>query len=106
MATFGERLLKLRKKSNMTLEELAESVGTTKSTISRYENGMRQPKQDILEAFADFFNVSTDYLLGRTDLKHTIKDPLIPYTVEKKLEDKDIEFLKRIIKDFIDHLDN
>jgi Helix-turn-helix. len=40
---------------------------TKKATISRYETGTRDPKLDTLIEFADFFKVSTDYLLGRTD---------------------------------------
>lgn len=105
MATFKDRLKELRQSKNMTLEELANEIGTTKSTISRYENGMRQPKQDILEAIADFFNVSTDYLLGRSNNKAIISEPIIPYKVEQKLNKKDVEFLKKLIKDFIEHLD-
>ena len=105
MAIFKNRLKELRQSKKMTLEELANEIGTTKSTISRYENGMRQPKQDILEAIADFFNVSTDYLLGRTNTKTIFSEPIIPYKVEQKLTKKDINFLKKLIKDFIEHLD-
>lgn len=105
MATFKNRLKELRQSKNMTLEELANEIGTTKSTISRYENGIRQPKQDILEAIADYFKISTDYLLGRANNKTIISESIIPYKVEQKLSEKDIEFLKKLIKDFIEHLD-
>ena len=46
------------------MEDLAEEIGTTKSTISRYENNKREPKKHFIEKTAEYFNVSTDYLLG------------------------------------------
>lgn len=63
----GERLMILREESGLTQEKLAELFKTKKATISRYETGTRDPKLDTLIEFADFFKVSTDYLLGRTD---------------------------------------
>lgn len=49
------------------MEDLAEEIGTTKSTISRYENNKREPKKHFIEKTADYFGVSTDYLLGLTN---------------------------------------
>jgi transcriptional regulator with XRE-family HTH domain len=63
----GERLMILREEAGLTQEKLAEIFKTKKATISRYETGSRDPKLDMLIEFADFFKVSTDYLLGRTD---------------------------------------
>jgi transcriptional regulator with XRE-family HTH domain len=63
----GERLMILREESGLTQEKLAEIFKTKKATISRYETGSRDPKLDTLIELADFFQVSTDYLLGRTD---------------------------------------
>jgi transcriptional regulator with XRE-family HTH domain len=63
----GERLILLRQESGLTQEKLAEIFKTKKATISRYETGTRDPKLDTLIEFADFFKVSTDYLLGRTE---------------------------------------
>lgn len=67
MGTFQERLKLLRKEKNLTIEELAKNLGSAKSTISRYENGLREPKKDFLELLCTYFDVSTDYLLGKTD---------------------------------------
>jgi len=64
---FGKRLRALRKKYKLTMKEFGEKFSLAESTISGYENGNRKPDMDILSKFADFFNVSTDYLLGRTD---------------------------------------
>jgi transcriptional regulator with XRE-family HTH domain len=64
---FGERLRVLREEKNMSQEELAEAFGLGKAAISGYERGKRTPSFDLLVGLADYFQVSTDYLLGRTD---------------------------------------
>lgn len=66
---FIDNLKQLRWENNLTQKELAEKVGISKSSIGFYENGDRIPDINTLSALADFFNVSTDYLLGRTDVK-------------------------------------
>lgn len=48
--------------------ELAKKLSVTKQTVSNWENDNIQPSIDMLERIADFFNVSTDYLLGRESL--------------------------------------
>lgn len=58
------RIKQLRKGKNMTLVELGEKVNLPKGTLSRYENGGREPKEITWQALADFFNVSVDYLKG------------------------------------------
>lgn len=63
----GERLKKLRNERKITQEELGKIVNVTKVSISGYENGNRNPDTETLQKLADFFNVSTDFLLGRTD---------------------------------------
>lgn len=63
----GGRLKKLRNSKKITQEELGKKVNVTKVSISGYENGNRSPDTDTLQKIADFFDVSTDYLLGRSD---------------------------------------
>lgn len=65
MITFGQRLRELRTEKNITLEKLAEELQTTKATLSRYENNLRDPKGEFIEKVAQYFNVPVDYLLGR-----------------------------------------
>lgn len=67
MVTLGERLRMLREEKGFTLEYVATQLNTTKTTISRYENNDREPKSETLSSLADFYNVSTDFLLCRTD---------------------------------------
>lgn len=59
------RLKELRLEKRLRQDQLAALVGLEKSSISMYENDMRQPSYETLVRFADVFNVSVDYLLGR-----------------------------------------
>ena len=61
------RLKYLRKKKNISQLKLALDLNMNQNSISRYENGQRQADYDTLIAFADYFDVSIDYLLERTD---------------------------------------
>ena len=61
------RLKELRKKKGMSQLRLATDLNTTQNTISRYETGEREPGIDELIKIADYFNVSVDYLVGRTE---------------------------------------
>ena len=61
------RLKELRKNSGISQLKLAMDLGMNQNSISRYENLERQADYETLIKFADYFNVSIDYLLGRTD---------------------------------------
>lgn len=61
------RLKLLRKQKHMSQLSLAMKLNTTKMSISRYETGKREPDLKTLILIADFFDVSIDYLLERTD---------------------------------------
>lgn len=67
MANFANVLRLLRTKKNMSQQELARALRISKSAVNMYERGERQPNFETLELIADFFNVDTDYLLGRTN---------------------------------------
>lgn len=60
------RLKELRKRKGLSQLRLATELNTTQNTISRYETGEREPGIDELIKIADYFNVSVDYLIGRT----------------------------------------
>lgn len=61
------RLKELRKSRNLSQIRLSIDLNINQNTISRYENGIRQADYKTLILFADYFDVSLDYLLGRTD---------------------------------------
>lgn len=68
MEFFGELLAELRKDKKLSQKELADIFHLAASTISSYEMGVHSPHVDQLAKFADYFNVSTDYLLGEHHL--------------------------------------
>ena len=64
---FGKRLKELRKEHGYTIEQFADMVGISKSTLGYYENDKRMPDIEILARIANVLNVSADYLIGRTN---------------------------------------
>lgn len=66
---FGKRLKNLRENAELTQEELGRKLNVVKSNISMYEKGTRIPNAEILEQLSKIFDVSIDYLLGKTDVK-------------------------------------
>lgn len=71
----GDQIKSLREQNKLDRYELAEKIGVSYHTIAKYETGERTPPSDILEKLADFFNVTTDYLLGRESNKPTRPRP-------------------------------
>ena len=67
MSIFGIRLKELRNKSNLSQQELSNIIGISKSSINMYERGEREPGLETVGTLADYFNVQTDYLLGKTN---------------------------------------
>lgn len=65
--SFGERLLKLRTERGIYQKELAEYLSVSVGTISNYENSVHSPDLETLCRFAEYFRVSTDFLLELTD---------------------------------------
>lgn len=63
----GERLKELRIEKGLRLVDVANAVGLTLRAICNYEAGTREPSIDILKKLCDLFDVSADYLIGRTD---------------------------------------
>lgn len=68
---FSERLRKLRKEKGVTQEELAKIIKVERSSIGKYEGkGGVIPSDDVKQRIADYFDVSIDYLLGRSDIRN------------------------------------
>ena len=67
MAIRTDRLKKLREKEEKTQNSLAKELGISQNTYSQYETGARQPSLEMLIKFANYYYVSTDYILGLTD---------------------------------------
>ena len=63
----NNRLKELRKQKQITQIALQMQTGIEQALISKYENGERVPPTDVLIRLADFYQVSMDYIMGRTD---------------------------------------
>ena len=67
MRELAQRMRELRLERHFKQEEMAKQLELSMSAYCRYERGEREPTASTIVAMANFFHVSTDYLLGRTD---------------------------------------
>ena len=64
---FQTRLTNIRRSKGFTQKQVADGIGISEVGLQNYENGRRKPAFDVLIALADFYDVSLDYLVGRSD---------------------------------------
>lgn len=108
--TLGQRIKSLREKKGLNQKELAEILKVNNSTLSQYENDVRVPSDDIKLLLANYFNVTTDYLLGRSDtpnpdtptekIKSAVSsDPELAEFWEELSEREDLQLMFKQVKD-------
>lgn len=71
MSTFGKRLKELRTNKGLTQNELGKILNVTNVGVAKWESDDRFPDKEILTKIADYFDVTTDYLLCRTDIPNS-----------------------------------
>ncbi|WP_250673513.1 helix-turn-helix transcriptional regulator [Paraclostridium ghonii] len=102
---FSERLKKLRCDNDMKQADLAKILGVSASTIGMYEQGRRTPDLEVLNKIATHFQVSVDYLLGRTNIKN-FKDfpPEVQNLTEMLLnaDESKVKILERLLKELLE----
>jgi transcriptional regulator with XRE-family HTH domain len=81
----SKRLIELRKKKRITQMEISKKLGIARSTYAGYENGDRKPDSEMIIKLANYFGVSIDYLLCRTD------DPTPPIEEKEKINIMDLK---------------
>ena len=107
---FGERIKQLRLEHQWTQEYVCEKLNISSGALSRYETSMYEPKSlELVKDFANLFDVSTDYLLGKTDIRNPeeIDTDKINIGLSKKdynpptkeQQEKIEEFAKFVLKD-------
>ena len=94
MAHFGELIAELRQDRGLTQKELGDILCVSSGTISNYENGVHLPDVDKVIALANYFHVTTDYLLGRTSSNLPVELLQQAITNEKTLGDVMASFAK------------
>lgn len=113
MYTTFDRVKELSQKRGISLSKLEETLGLGKNSI--YALKRNQPSAERLQEIADYFNVSTDYLLGRTDNPKIASDEVAGYTTEdlrkmaknaktfdgKPLTDEDVDAITSIIEIYL-----
>lgn len=77
----GNTIRELRKEKKMSQSELGKLIGVSQTTVTAWETGRAEPSSTFVSKLADLFNVSTDYLLGRSDSK---KEPYYELTEKEK----------------------
>ena len=73
---FSIKLKELREKAGFSQQALANKIGVSQSTIGMWESGKREPNFETTSKLADFFNCSTDYLLGKSDVPTSLDEQL------------------------------
>ncbi|WP_346877520.1 helix-turn-helix transcriptional regulator [Clostridium sp. UBA5712] len=94
--TIGDKILYLRQKLDMKQKELADKVGITEATLSRYENGKRNPRGDIAAKLAKALGVTTDYLLNENSNDVSRHKASTPTKREQKDHDTFMEDAKAL----------
>ena len=96
---FPQRLKELRAEKGITLEELAKKIGTTKTTLSRYENGERSPKLQLVGLLANYFQVDMSWLSGQSEQRNSFN--ILPtYTQLSPARQKKVyDFAKHELED-------
>lgn len=95
----GQRLRELRENREISQIELARYLNISNTTLSQYETGKRVPSDEIKIKIADYFNVSIDYLLGRTDISE-MAGKIYPNTETAMARQKQ-EFIKNVKRFFL-----
>ena len=102
---FGDKIKELRLRNGWTQQEVAERVGLKKSMISMLERNARRPSFEVLEAFADVFNVDLDFLADKRSQTDELRDMLkenhslrMLLSASAKLNEQDIKQLIRLAK--------
>lgn len=90
--SFGERIKQLRTDNQWTQEYVCEKLNISPGALSRYETGMYEPKSlELIKDFADLFNVSTDYLLCKTDIRNIEELKKVPFANAGGLDTSDLD---------------
>ncbi|MGP1544613.1 MAG: helix-turn-helix domain-containing protein [Candidatus Fimenecus sp.] len=96
---FKDILKELRQTRNWSQQELAQKTNLSASSIGMYEQGRRKPSFEVLELFADTFNVDFDYLLGRSSESN--KYSKILTRAQDELSEEDLKSLEDMAEYFL-----
>ena len=90
-----QRLKELRNEREKTQQDVADILGITRPAYTAYESGNRQPDYETLNKLAEFYNSTTDYLLGRSDIRRPqsqVAEEPTDYELEQFLRESNVKF--------------
>lgn len=106
--TIGNRIAELRSNAHMSQFQLAKVLGIGTSTLGMYETNKRKPSPKVLNRIADYFNVSTDYLLSRTNPADQVHEMTIDEALGtimsfdgKPVTDHDKKVMKDLLESYL-----
>ncbi len=102
MVSFGERLRFLREERKLGQKEVGDLLDVSVSSVGKYENGERTPSPDTIIKLADFFDVSADFLLGRSEVREPAEKILARFNIGKDLPEKALKEFEEV-KNYILH---
>lgn len=106
MGTFGERLKDLRKSKNLTQEKLAEHLSVNRDALAKWETDRAFPDLNTIKELADFFEVATDYLLGRNEDNLASRIAAVLKQNKGLLSQAEEEFLLKMNLNYIETIRN
>lgn len=102
-ANFALRLADLRREKNVSQKEAAISLGVSQALLSHYEKGIRECGLDFLKKACDYYDVTSDYLLGLTDSRHGFNDIYNKHELPSDSENR-IKTILRAMVSLAEHL--
>ena len=93
---FGERFKSLREEKGLSQTQIMREIGTSKSTVSAWERGVRKPEFSMLERLCEYFNVSMGYLLGQSNERGSASNN--PEVTLRDVIDEDADLIRNISK--------
>ena len=106
----GQTVRNLRKQKRISQTELAKILHDSQQTITAWETGKAEPSSSAVSNLADYFNVTTDYLLGRPEKQTESRQQTISEAIEtamandgKELDQHDKDVIKSLIEAYLDN---
>jgi transcriptional regulator with XRE-family HTH domain len=96
----SKRIKQLREENSLSQQKLAETLGVTQQAVAKWEGGKAEPDSTMLLKIADMFNVSLDYLLGKTNIKNYEIETIAAHHDGEEWTEEELEEIERF-KEFV-----
>lgn len=90
-----QRIKELRILKEISQRELSQIIGVTQQAIAKWETGKAEPDSATIIRLADFFGVSIDYLLGRTNIPNQVQEENTEYKIDNRFTDEELKLIQK-----------